>query len=143
LGPSTGAIVRAAEKRGIPARRMTSGSLVQFGMGSRMRRIWAAETDRTSAVGEAIAQDKDLTKSLLSAIGVPVPEGQVCTTAEQAWTAAQAIGLPVAIKPRKGNQGKGVSTALSTKEAVITAFEIAVGHDGETIVERHLHGADH
>jgi cyanophycin synthetase len=143
LGPSTASIVRAAERRGIPARRLTSGSLVQFGMGSRMRRIWASETDRTSAVGEAIAQDKDLTKSLLSAIGVPVPEGQVCVTAEQAWAAAQAIGLPVAIKPRKGNQGKGVSTSLSTKEAVVTAFEIAVGHDGETIVERHLNGADH
>jgi cyanophycin synthetase len=143
LGPSTGSIVRAAERRGIPARRMTSGSLVQFGLGSRMRRIWAAETDRTSAIGEAIAQDKELTKSLLSAIGVPVPEGQVCTTAEQAWAVAQAIGLPVAIKPRKGNQGKGVSTALETKQAVVTAFEIAVTYDGETIVERHLYGADH
>jgi cyanophycin synthetase len=143
LGPSTGSIVRAAERRGIPARRLTSGSLVQFGLGSRMRRIWAAETDRTSAIGEAIAQDKDLTKSLLSAIGVPVPEGRVCTTADEAWAAAQAIGLPVAIKPRKGNQGKGVSTSLSTKEAVVTAFEIAVAYDGETIVERHLHGSDH
>jgi cyanophycin synthetase len=143
LGPSTGSIVRAAERRGIPARRLTSGSLIQFGMGSRMRRIWAAETDSTSAVAEAIAQDKDLTKTLLAAIGVPVPEGQVCVTAEQAWAAAQAIGLPVAVKPRKGNQGKGVSTALTTREAVITAFEIAVAHDGETIVERHLNGADH
>ncbi|HYP90412.1 MAG TPA: acetate--CoA ligase family protein, partial [Polyangiaceae bacterium] len=143
LGPSTGSIVRAAEQRGIPARRLTSGSLVQFGFGSRMRRIWASETDRTSAVGEAIAQDKELTKNLLAAIGVPVPEGHVCKTAEEAWTAALAIGLPVAVKPRKGNQGKGVSTSLSSKEAVVTAFEIAVGHDGETIVERHLNGADH
>jgi cyanophycin synthetase len=143
LGPSTGSIVRAAERRGIPARRLTSGSLVQFGFGSRQRRIWAAETDRTSAVGEAIAQDKDLTKSLLSAIGVPVPEGQVCKTPEEAWAAALAIGLPVVVKPRKGNQGKGVSTGLTTQEAVVTAHEIAVTHDGETIVERHLHGADH
>ena len=143
LGPSTGSIVRAAESRGIPARRMTSGSLVQFGFGSRMRRIWAAETDRTSAIGEAIAQDKDLTKSLLSAIGVPVPEGRVCKTADEAWEVAQAIGLPVAIKPRKGNQGKGVSTSLDSREAVVTAHEIAVAYDGETIVERHLHGSDH
>ena len=143
LGPSTGSIVRAAAARGIPARRMTDGSLVQFGLGSRRRRIWAAETDRTSAIGESIAQDKDLTKSLLSAIGVPVPEGRVCTTAEQAWEAAQSIGLPVAIKPRKGNQGKGVSTALDSREAIVTAHEIAVTYDGETIVERHLYGSDH
>ncbi len=143
LGPSTGCIVRAAERRGIPSRRLTEGSLVQFGFGSRRRRIWAAETDRTSAIGESIAQDKDLTKSLLSAIGVPVPEGRVCKTAEEAWAAAQAIGLPVALKPRKGNQGKGVSTLLETREAVITAHEIAVAYDGETIVERHLYGSDH
>lgn len=143
LGPSTGSIVEAAERRGIPARRMTEGSLVQFGFGSRRRRIWAAETDRTSAIGEAIAQDKELTKSLLATIGVPVPEGQVCKTADEAWAAAQAIGLPVAIKPRKGNQGKGVSTALQTREAVVTAHEIAVAYDGETIVERHLFGSDH
>jgi cyanophycin synthetase len=143
LGPSTGAIVRAAERRGIPARRLTDGSLVQFGFGSRRRRIWAAETDQTSAIGEAIAQDKELTKSLLSSIGVPVPEGRVAKTADEAWAAAQAIGLPVAVKPRKGNQGKGVSTGLDSEEAVLTAFKLAVAYDGETIVERHLHGADH
>jgi cyanophycin synthetase len=143
LGPSTGSIVRAAEARGIPARRMTGGSLVQFGFGSRRRRIWASETDQTSAIGEAIAQDKDLTKTLLASIGVPVPEGRVCKTATEAWAAAQAIGLPVAIKPRKGNQGKGVSTSLDSQAAIVTAHEIAVAYDGETIVERHLHGFDH
>ena len=39
LGPSTGAIVQAAERRGIPWRRLTAGSLVQFGWGCRQRRI--------------------------------------------------------------------------------------------------------
>src|SRR6187402_1590424 len=143
LGPSTGSIVRAAERRGIPTRRLTDGSLVQLGFGSRRRRIWAAETDRTSAIGEAIAQDKELTKHLLASIGVPVPEGRVAKTVEEAWAAAQAIGLPVVVKPRKGNQGKGVSTALETYEALATAFQIAVAYDGETIVERHLYGSDH
>ena len=65
LGPSTGAIVDAAIARGIPFRRLTEGSLVQFGWGSRQRRIQAAETDRSSAIAESIAQDKDLTKRLL------------------------------------------------------------------------------
>jgi cyanophycin synthetase len=142
LGPSTGSIVRAAQARGIPARRLTDGSLVQFGFGSRQRRIWAAETDRTSAIAESIAQDKELTKSLLAQIGVPVPLGRHVRTAEAAWQAAQEIGLPVAVKPRKGNQGRGVSVRLHTRESVFTAFEAAVGHDGEVIVERHIEGAD-
>ena len=60
LGPSTGCIVSAATTRGIPHRRLTDGSLVQFGWGSRQRRIWAAEVDRTSAVAESIAKDKKI-----------------------------------------------------------------------------------
>ena len=52
LGPSTGAIVHAAAARGIPWRRLTQGSMVQFGWGSRQRRIQAAEVDVTSAVAE-------------------------------------------------------------------------------------------
>jgi cyanophycin synthetase len=142
LGPSTGSIVRAAEARGIPTRRLTDGSLVMLGYGSRQRRIWAAETDRTSAIAESIAQDKDLTKSLLAAVGVPVPEGHHARTAEDAWKAAEKIGLPVVVKPRKGNQGRGVSVRLCSREAVLSAFEIAVAHDGEVIVERHVEGAD-
>ena len=38
LGPSTGSIVQAAIARGIPYRRLTSGSLVQLGWGRRQRR---------------------------------------------------------------------------------------------------------
>ena len=76
LGPSTGAIVHAAIARGIPYRRLTEGSMVQFGWGSQQRRIQASETDRTSAVAESIAQDKELTKMLLHAAGIPVPAGR-------------------------------------------------------------------
>ena len=42
LGPSTGSIVQAAIERGIPYRRLTQGSLVQFGWGIHHRRIQAA-----------------------------------------------------------------------------------------------------
>jgi cyanophycin synthetase len=142
LGPSTGCIVRAAEARKIPVRRMTCGSLVQFGQGARMRRIWAAETDRTSAVAESIAQDKELTKSLLDTIGIPVPKGIPASTPEAAWAAAQELGLPVVVKPRSGNQGRGVSVRLTSRQAVLSAFEIAFAGDAEVIVERHIEGAD-
>jgi cyanophycin synthetase len=141
LGPSTGCIVRAAQERKIPVRRLT-GSLVQFGQGARQRRIWAAETDRTSAVAEAIAQDKELTKSLLDAVGIPVPKGMPVPSAQAAWAAAQELGLPVVVKPRCGNQGRGVSVRLSTREAVLSAFDIAVAVEAEVIVERHIEGAD-
>lgn len=111
LGPSTGAIVEAAVARGIPFRRLTRGSLVQLGWGSRQRRIQAAEVDGTSAIAESIAQDKDLTKKLLHAAGVPVPLGRPVTDLEDAWAAAQEIGLPVVVKPQDGNQGRASPSA--------------------------------
>lgn len=75
LGPSTRSIVDAAKKRNIPWRRLNSGSLIQFGYGCRQRRICTAEADSTSAIAESIAQDKQLTRSLLKAVGVPVLKG--------------------------------------------------------------------
>jgi cyanophycin synthetase len=75
LGPSTGCIVDAAVARNIPFSRMTEGSMVRFGWGSKQRRIQAAEMDITSAIAEAIAQDKELTKKLLAAAGFPYQEG--------------------------------------------------------------------
>jgi len=142
LGPSTGSIVQAAVMRGIPFRRLTSGSMVQFGWGSRQRRIQAAETNHTSAIAESIAQDKDLTKKLLNAAGVPVPMGRVVSSAEEAWAATQEIAGPVVLKPRDGNQGKGVAVNITAREQVMAAFEVAAKICSEVIVERYLPGHD-
>ena len=142
LGPSTGSIVYAAVARGIPYRRLTQGSMVQFGWGSKQRRIQAAETSATSAVAESIAQDKELTKSLLHAAGVPVPLGRSVRSAEQAWEAAQEIDAPVVVKPRDGNQGKGVAVRIRTREEVMTAYEVASDISSDVIVERYIPGHD-
>ena len=143
LGPSTACIVAAATDRSIPHIRLNEGNLVQLGHGARQRRIWTAETDRTSAIAEGIAHDKDLTKRLLKACGVPVPVGQIVDSAESAWEAAQDIGLPVVVKPSDGNHGRGVALDLSTREDVAAAFEVAARHGSEVIVERHLIGHEH
>ncbi|MEO5606805.1 MAG: cyanophycin synthetase [Polaromonas sp.] len=141
LGPSTGAIVDAAVARGIPYRRLTKGSLVQLGWGSRQRRIQAAELDATSAVAESIAQDKDLTKKLLRAAGVPVPLGRPVTSLDDAWRAAGEIGLPVVVKPQDGNQGKGVTVNILTREHLEIAYRAAAEY-GEVMIEKFLPGCD-
>ena len=143
LGPSTGSIVQAAVTRGIPVRRLTSGSLVQFGWGSRQRRIQAAETDRSSAIAEAIAQDKELTKKLLNAAGVPVPNGRPVADAEDAWKAACEIGGPVVVKPRDGRQGKGVAVNLATREQVLAGYAAAAEVSSAIMVERYMTGHDY
>jgi len=143
LGPSTGAIVQAASARNIPFRRLTEGSLVQFGWGSRQRRIQAAEIDATGAIAETIAQDKELTKKLLDAAGVPVPMGRSVSDPEDAWAAALEIGLPVVIKPKDGNQGKGVTVNVTTKEQLSAGFHAASEFRDDILVERYLPGHDY
>jgi len=129
LGPSTGSIVNAALRRGIPIRRLTQGSLVQLGWGSKARRIQAAETDTTCAISEEIAQDKDLTKSILSAAGIPTPKGKLVKTFEEALQAFRELtastGKGVVIKPSDGNQGKGVTVNIVDEDHLRVAFDAA------------------
>ena len=144
MGPSTRAIVEAATQRKIPhIRLIDDGNLVQLGYGAKQRRIWTAETDRTSAIAEGISKDKDLTKQLLEACGVPTPEGQEVDSAEQAWEAAQDIGLPVVVKPSNANRGRGVVINLRTREEVMAAYEIAAKVSSYVMVERMVEGEEH
>ncbi|AKJ30321.1 cyanophycin synthetase [Caldimonas brevitalea] len=143
LGPSTACIVDAAADRGIPSIRLTEGNLVQLGYGVQQRRIWTAETDRTSAIAESVSSDKDLTKTLLASCGVPVPEGRVVSDAQDAWDAAEDIGVPVVVKPSDANHGRGVSIELSAREDVEAAFGVAEREGSEVIVERFVPGNEH
>jgi cyanophycin synthetase len=143
LGPSTRAIVDAAISRGIPYRRLNTGSLVMFGHGARQRRIIASETDQTKAIAEGIAQDKEVTKTLLKAVGVPVPHGRMVTDVEDAWSAALHIGLPVAVKPLDGSKGRGVSVNLNSREEVVAAYSQAVLEGPEVLVEEYIAGHDY
>lgn len=143
LGPSTGCIVEAAQDRRIPSIRLNDGNLVQLGYGRKLRRIWTAETDRTAAIAEGISRDKDLTKRLLAGCGVPVPEGREVSDADDAWAAAEDIGVPVVVKPANANHGRGVSAELTTREEVATAYELARRYSKYVLVERFIPGNEH
>ncbi|MFO0579119.1 MAG: cyanophycin synthetase [Polyangia bacterium] len=144
LGPSTAAIVEAARARKIPVMRlMETGSLVQLGYGIHQRRILASQTSHTSQIAVELCQEKPLTNRMLSSVGVPVPEGQTVLSADAAWQAAQEIGLPVAIKPEAGNQGRGVSVNLRSEAEVRAAFALARQHASTVLCERFIEGADY
>ncbi|MBE7460309.1 MAG: cyanophycin synthetase [Zoogloeaceae bacterium] len=143
LGPSTTSIVDAAGERGIPFIRLNEGNLVQLGYGARQRRIWTAETDSTSAIAESISRDKDLTKTLLASCGLPIPEGRVVDGLEDAWEAAQDIGLPVAVKPTDANHARGITLEITTREDIEAAYRLALKEGSEVMVERSIPGVEH
>jgi cyanophycin synthetase len=143
LGPSTWSIVEEARRRGIPLRRLNSRSLVQLGLGRNLRRIQATLTDHTSAIACEIAQDKDDTKRVLEAIGLPVPHGNVAESADEAVGLAQEIGFPVILKPLDLSHGRGISPRLTDEAAVRAAWERASQFSERLIVEQFAEGRDH
>jgi cyanophycin synthetase len=143
LGPSTVALVRAAEERRIPWIRLNDQSLIQFGHGRYQQRIQATVTSRTSHIAVELASDKEETNRILGNLGLPVPQQRLVQHAEDAVSAAGRIGYPVVVKPYNGNHGRGISIHLTTAEQVRTAFEVAREHSRNVIVETFITGEDH
>ncbi|MBE3552162.1 MAG: cyanophycin synthetase [Kyrpidia tusciae] len=143
LGPSTAAIVREAEARGIPWRRILGGSFVQLGTGKWAKRIEATIGPETSAVAVDIACNKAYTKAVLKEAGVPVPDGGTALSEEEAARIARDVGLPVTVKPVHGNQGRGVSVRVNTEGEVREAYRRAAEIDPEVIVEQWVPGSQY
>jgi cyanophycin synthetase len=66
VGPTTRAIMQAAEKRNIPCRRDGTGNRIQLGYGKHLRYVQAAMTSQTSAIAVELAQNKDETRTVSS-----------------------------------------------------------------------------
>jgi cyanophycin synthetase len=143
LGPSTAALVRAAENRGIPWLRLNDQSLVQLGHGKYQQRIQATVTSRTPHIAVELASDKEETNKILAMLGLPVPKQELVQSEGQAIRAARRIGFPVVTKPYNGNHGRGISIRLTTDEEVAQGFAAAREHSRSVIVETFMEGDDH
>lgn len=142
-GPSTAAIVEEAIKRNIPVKRMSEGSLVTLGYGSKQKQIRAAMTGATSSLGVDMAGDKDDTKKLLERAHIPVPRGIMVSTAEGLKEALEEIKFPIVVKPADGNHGRGITTNINTVEEALNAFAIAKNVSRYVIVEEFINGSDY
>jgi cyanophycin synthetase len=74
---------------------------------------------------------------------LPFRYGRPVKDADDAWAAAQEIGLPVVVKPRDGNQGKGISVNLTGEEQIKKAFTLAEEFRDDILVEKYLPGHDY
>ncbi|MBX6311504.1 MAG: cyanophycin synthetase, partial [Isosphaeraceae bacterium] len=145
LGRSTLAILQAARARDIPVYALNPSDwrLLQLGQGVRRQLMLAAETEATGAIAASISQDKELTKELLRAVGVPVPEGRPVADADDAWAAAQELGLPVVVKPQDRDLALGVYLDLRTEDQVRAAYAAARAASEAVVVERFAPGVEH
>jgi len=143
LGPSTGALVAAAESRRIPWLRLGTNSLIQLGHGRYQQRVQATVTSHTSHIAVELASDKEETNRILGNLGLPVPRQQLVQSPEGAVSAAERIGYPVVVKPYNANHGRGISIHLLDADQVRSAFDVAREHSRSVIVETFVSGFDH
>ncbi len=143
LGPSTAALVRAAEERRIPWIRLGTNSLIQLGHGRYQQRVQATITSRTSHIAVDLASDKEETNKVLGRLGLPVPRQELVGSAQDAVMAAGRIGVPVVVKPWNANHGRGISIGVSEPADVARAFDVAAEHSRNVLVEQFVTGHDH
>lgn len=143
LGPSTRAIFEEAKKRNIPVRRLGSDSMLELGYGKYSRKVQAALTDSTSSIAIDISCDKQLTKQMLLENNIPVPQGDIAMSIEDALDIAYDIGYPLVLKPLNGNQGKGVVLNVNSDRELEDLFHIPLKYSDQVIVEQNIIGKDY
>jgi len=144
LGPSTEAIIKEAEKRGIPWMPLPARFLIQLGYGIYQKRIQATMTNNTGILGVELAGDKESTKRILDANGVPVPRGTVINFFDDLEEAIEYVGgYPIVIKPLDGNHGRGITIDIRNWEDAEAAYEMARQVSRSIIIERYYVGRDH
>jgi cyanophycin synthetase len=144
LGPSTEAIVKESEKRGIPWMQLEARFLIQLGYGVNQKRMQATMTDNTGILGVELACDKEATKRILGSAGVPVPRGTVINFLDELEEAIDYVGgYPIVIKPLDGNHGRGITIDIHNWEEAEAAYDSARQVSRSVIVERYYVGRDH
>lgn len=143
IGVSTGAIIEEAKRRGIPVNLVNDGELVRLGYGKYQKCISATLYEGTSSISVDVACNKQLTKSMLEEVAIPVPEGKEVLNVEEAILKADEIGYPVVVKPKNGNKGKFVFINVNNEDELKAAFAQAATLDGEVIIEKYIKGKDY
>lgn len=142
LGPSTEALVQEARKRNIPVMPVND-AFIQLGYGAAQKRIDATISCGTSNIAVDLACNKAATKQLLESSGVPVPAGETLTDEAALRQLLLHMPFPVVIKPLDGNQGKGVTTNITSIDAAVKAFWEARRYSDKVICEQWIKGHDY
>ncbi len=93
----------------------------------------------SGVVGSAVAMDKDITKRLLRAAGVPTPDWLMAPA--DAGQVARELGWPVVVKPSKQGSTVGLSVVREAS-GLQPAIDAALQFDDEVMIERFVRGRE-
>jgi GNAT-family acetyltransferase (TIGR03103 family) len=142
MNPYARIIINEARRRGIGVDVIDpAGGLFQLASGGRTVRCRESLTELTSAVALSICDDKAMTRRIVEAAGVIVPEEVEASDREAVQAMLERHGSLV-VKPARGEQGRGVAVDLESIESVDKAIGIARGISEQVLVESFHKGDD-
>ncbi len=141
LNPYVTIILDEARRRGISVEVTDAeGGFYRLTYGGRTVHCRESLSEFTSGVAVSICDDKAVTRRIVSAAGVKVPE-QVDADSTDLAAFLDKHGS-VVVKPARGEQGRGVAVGLDTLEATETAIAEARTLSDRVLVEQCVTGED-
>jgi len=142
LNPYARIIIDEALRRGIGVDIIDAeGGFFRLTYGGRSVICRESLTALTTAIAMSICDDKRVTRRIVRAAEVRVPE-QVTADDEDRTRAFVENHEAVVVKPARGEQGKGVAVGLRGWDQAKTAIEAAQKICNEVVVEEFVEGAD-
>jgi GNAT-family acetyltransferase (TIGR03103 family) len=142
LNPYARIIVDEARRRGIDVEMIdTAAGVFRLTYGGRSIRCRESLSELTSAVAMSICDDKAVTRRLVEAAGVDVPDEIEAADAAAARAMLERHAA-IVIKPARGEQGRGISVGLTTDDDVEAAFARAREVCDRVLVEEFVAGDD-
>lgn len=136
---TTSVIALAARVRGIPCESM-SGPHLLLGHGSAQRIVYSSVPPGTTLAATQLSRNKQKTTRRLAQLGLPVTRQIMVASTDQALAAAEKLGMPVVVKPRKGKQAGGVTVGIAHADEIAGAFERARDAGSGVLVEDFVQG---
>ncbi len=142
LNPYALIIINEARRRGIGVDIIDAeGGFFRLTYGGRSVVCRESLTALTTAIAMSICDDKRVTRRIVEAANVRVPE-QVTADDEARTRAFVERHETVVVKPARGEQGKGVAVGLKSWDDAKTAIDAARELCNEVVVEEFVEGTD-
>jgi len=142
LNPYARIITDEARRRGIGVDIIDAeGGFFRLTYGGRSVVCRESLTALTTAIAMSICDDKRVTRRIVKAAGVHVPE-QVSADDDSRARAFVENHDAVVVKPARGEQGKGVAVGLKAWDETKTAIDVARQLCNEVVVGEFVEGVD-
>ncbi|MBO0903300.1 N-acetylglutaminylglutamine synthetase [Jiella sonneratiae] len=143
LNPYARIIVDEARRRGIHTEVVdAAGGFFRLTHGGRTVLCRESLSELTTAVAMSICDDKTVTRRLVEAAGVRVPEQIPAGSDDEAVAAFIEKHGQIVVKPARGEQGRGISVGIESLEDAKAAIEAARKHSETVLLEACFQGDD-